>query len=166
MANQLKPLQRIFTDRLFRVPDYQRGYSWGEDQLEDFWHDLMHIPAGRKHYTGVLTLELVSQKVFESWPEDRWLIEKSGFQPYYVVDGQQRLTTAVILIRCILERIAPGAELNFVKREDLEARYVRRTGGVNQSYIFGYEKDNPSYEFLKTRILGGHSLSNQGIETL
>jgi len=82
------------------------------------------------------------------------------------VDGQQRLTTAVILIKCILDRVKPGGELNFLKKEDLEARYIRRTGGVNQSYILGYEKDNPSYEFLKTRIFGGTSLSAQGIETL
>lgn len=166
MANQLKSLQKIFTDRLFRIPDYQRGFSWGPVQLKDFWHDLTHIPSRRKHYTGVLTLEPVSAKISDSWHEDKWLIEKAGFQPYYVVDGQQRLTTAVILIQCILNRKPSGSELNFVTREDIEARYIVRTSGINQSYIFGYEKDNPSYEFLKTRIFGATSVSDQGTETV
>ncbi len=55
MPNQLKNVQTIFNERLFRVPDYQRGYSWGKDQLEDFWHDINNLPTGRNH-RGVETL--------------------------------------------------------------------------------------------------------------
>ena len=37
---------------------------------------------------------------------------------------------------------------------------------MSRSYIFGYEKDNPSYEFLKTRIFEEHSSSNNFEETI
>jgi hypothetical protein len=40
MATELKPLQEFFNKRLFRIPDYQRGYAWGLDQVKDFWDDL------------------------------------------------------------------------------------------------------------------------------
>ena len=29
----------MFQNRLFRIPDYQRGYAWTRDQLIDFWDD-------------------------------------------------------------------------------------------------------------------------------
>ena len=36
MANSnLKTLSEIFNEKVFRIPDYQRGYSWGVDELED-----------------------------------------------------------------------------------------------------------------------------------
>lgn len=43
MANELQPLSLIFPNRLFRIPDYQRGYAWQQSQLADFWDDLIHL---------------------------------------------------------------------------------------------------------------------------
>ena len=61
MNDQLLSLQRIFTDRLFRIPDYQRGYAWGEKEVREFWNDLERLPIGKNHYVGVLTLEPVME---------------------------------------------------------------------------------------------------------
>ena len=33
MANELQPLSLLFQNRLFRIPDYQRGYAWLQQQL-------------------------------------------------------------------------------------------------------------------------------------
>ena len=30
----------VLADRRLAVPIYQRSYSWGEDEVEEFWHDL------------------------------------------------------------------------------------------------------------------------------
>jgi uncharacterized protein with ParB-like and HNH nuclease domain len=40
MDTQLLTLSKIFTERLFRIPDYQRGYAWTDKQLRDFWNDI------------------------------------------------------------------------------------------------------------------------------
>ena len=40
---QLFSISEIFDKRILRVPDFQRGYSWGDRQLEDFWDDLEKI---------------------------------------------------------------------------------------------------------------------------
>ena len=36
-------LSEIIEGRYFRVPDYQRGYAWGERQLAEFWEDLNSV---------------------------------------------------------------------------------------------------------------------------
>jgi len=30
-------LSKIFFERIFRIPDYQRGYAWGEKEVNDFY---------------------------------------------------------------------------------------------------------------------------------
>lgn len=98
MKTELFTVSKIFTESLYRIPDYQRGYSWGDDQLADFWLDLEQLSSDAKHYTGVLTLEEVSEETWSSWDDDSWIIRSRRYQPYYIVDGQQRLTTVVLLI--------------------------------------------------------------------
>lgn len=56
-ANKLQSLTEIFNEKFFRIPDFQRGYSWQEKQLEDFWEDLINLQNDKTHYTGLLTVE-------------------------------------------------------------------------------------------------------------
>lgn len=98
MDTQLLTISKIFTERLFRIPDYQRGYAWTEKQLKDFWNDIQQLEAKQNHYTGVLTLEDVPKDIYRQWEDDLWIIENKSYKPYFIVDGQQRLTTAIVLI--------------------------------------------------------------------
>ena len=164
MGNELYSLAKIFNQKLFRIPDYQRGYAWTEHELDDFWHDLDRLPEIRNHYTGQLTLEKVPRETLQTWAEDTWLIA-DGFEPFFVVDGQQRLITAIILIKCLLEKVAAGSRLGARTKEELEAIYLVRRGDVSRAYIFGYQKDNPSYEYLKTQILEEPSCAYRGTQT-
>ncbi|NRD67523.1 DUF262 domain-containing protein [Corallococcus exiguus] len=154
MQSELYSLSKLFTDNLFRIPDYQRGYAWTEKQLKDFWSDLTLLSPDRDHYTGVLTLEEVRPSDYERWTDDLWIIRSRRFSPFYVVDGQQRLTTSLILIQSIIESIDSSSELNYTTPDDIRRRFIfeSKDKGISRSYIFGYEKDNPSYEFLKTKI--------------
>jgi hypothetical protein len=34
MSNELISLSTLFQNRLFRIPDYQRGYAWKKEQLD------------------------------------------------------------------------------------------------------------------------------------
>jgi len=108
MDSQLLTLSKIFTERLFRIPDYQRRYAWGEKQLKDFWTDIVQLEPDHNHYTGVLTLENVPKHTHQRWDEDAWIISAKNYEPFFVVDGQQRLTTAIILIQVILELALVG----------------------------------------------------------
>ncbi|EDM65101.1 hypothetical protein PE36_08311 [Moritella sp. PE36] len=153
MKTELYSISKIFTERLLRIPDYQRGYAWTNKQLKDFWNDILQIEKGHNHYVGVLTLEDVHEEKFSQWEDDLWIIKSKSYEPFFVVDGQQRLTTTVILIQCILESI-DLQELNYTKPDEIRKKFIfeSKDEGISRSYLFGYESDNPSYEFLKQRI--------------
>jgi uncharacterized protein with ParB-like and HNH nuclease domain len=175
---QLTNIDTIFKKKIFRIPDYQRGYAWQIRQLTAFWEDINSLETGKNHYTGVLSLEVVLKETWSTWTEDSWIIENKGYTPFFVVDGQQRLTTCIIFIQAIMEEAIELPQNTFQNKEDYELCdtkisdikkdfiFIQRSGSILRSYIFGYEKDNPSYEFLKTRIFNEVSTSNQYQETL
>lgn len=165
---KLNSLSDIFERRMLRIPDYQRGYAWKQHQIEDFWEDILLLEFDRIHYTGVITLEPVKPSLYQHWEKDLWLIEGVGFRPFYVVDGQQRLTTAMILLQAILETVEEDAKLNYQSITSIRKQFIffEADNKLQQSFIFGYEKDNPSDEYMKTKIFGEHSSSNQFVETL
>lgn len=159
-STKLQSLSEIFTNRIFRIPDFQRGYSWQESQLEDFWEDLDNLHPDKSHYTGLLTVEPISEesiKNSEKWRDDLWLFKK-GVSAYYIIDGQQRLTTIIVLLNEILRTLKEDEGINFGKKSEWVERFLYCTfENEYKSYVFGYEKDNPSDEYFKTKILEQHS---------
>ncbi|MBT9461270.1 MAG: DUF262 domain-containing protein [Rugosibacter sp.] len=160
------PFERLFTKKLFRIPDYQRGYAWQREQLRAFWEDLVNLKEDRSHYTGVLTLTEV--KSVERDSKEFWLVNDHSYRLYHVVDGQQRLTTFIIFIqaftdffRSLPENQGLSAREIYVTEDsltlaDIEECYLFR---INprvgfRTYMFGYTEDNPSQEYLSYRILG------------
>ena len=160
--NNILSLVEIFNESIFRIPDFQRGYSWEESQLDDFWEDIILLKNGRTHYTGLITVEqLLKENVseIEKWKEDLWLFD-AGQKAYHVIDGQQRLTTMIILIKVILDTLDDNESISFKKKKDWVKKFLYVEHGLYTSFIFGYEKDNPSDEYYRTNILGQTSSSS------
>ena len=165
--NELQSLSQIFQSKIFRIPDYQRGYAWQELQLRDFWEDLVNLQRDRYHYTGLLSLKGLSRQDSKKLShDDAWLLE-IGYKAYHIVDGQQRLTTFIILLNEIIELVCHLPEniekaeediyLGFDNIKDIRAKYLSRKRPPDDliiTYMFGYEHDNPSAEYLKYCILG------------
>ena len=159
MANsKLQRLTEIFNEKIFRIPDFQRGYSWQEAQLEDFWEDLMNLKENKIHYTGLLTIEPIPESKIQK--DDSWFL-RAGYKAYYLIDGQQRLTTAIILINEILNKFENDGIINCRKKSVWEEKFLFLSNIDDyKSYIFGYEHDNPSDEYFRTGILGQESSSS------
>jgi len=143
---ELKSLQEIFNEKNFRVPDYQRGYSWDKKELEDLWRDINVLDGSRYHYTGVLSV---------THHEDGAV---------YIVDGQQRLTSLIILINAICKssqveqvKIDGNGEcwLNDKNVDAYIGKYLHtRTGPQGETkLIFSYEADDPSATHFRREIL-------------
>ena len=79
-----KTVRELLTNKkTIKVPDYQRAYSWDEEQVNQFLYDV-------KEHTEKKTNYYVGHFLFE---------ERNG--DFYIIDGQQRLTTIVLLIYSI-----------------------------------------------------------------
>lgn len=154
--SKLQSLSEIFNNKIFRIPDFQRGYSWEERQLDDFWEDIQNLSSDKIHYIGLLTVEPIKScdiQNVEKWKDDLWLLKK-GMSAYYVIDGQQRLTTLIILLHEILRTFDDNEGINYGAKSEWIDRFLYRSyNQIYKSFVFGYEKDNPSDEFFKTKIL-------------
>lgn len=164
--SELQSLTNIFANKIFRIPDYQRGYAWQNPQLIDFWEDIINLRVDRYHYTGMLSIKQLSRtETTKLGNEAHWLLDK-GYEAYHIVDGQQRLTTFIIMLNEIIRLVRNLPEnkgksdkdilLDGDSIESICSKYISRKhpDGVVITYIFGYEKDNPSQEYLKHCILG------------
>ena len=72
------------------IPAYQRGYSWTQDQLDDFWSDLKDVkddPDDEQYFFG--TLVCINNG------------SSSGLHKFQLVDGQQRMATCLIFLSVI-----------------------------------------------------------------
>lgn len=180
--NDLLSLTDLFNRSIFRIPDYQRGYSWEELQLEEFWSDILNLLPNRDHYTGMISLKKLDRKYTsdEKWNDERWLLDNWNYNAYHVVDGQQRLTTFIILINEIVlfyKRINPDKEMNQIFINSIPLNKIEEdflviskpdSADIIKTFKFGYEVDNPSYEFFKHKILGepNSGLLNETFYTL
>lgn len=139
-------LPSLFANKCFRIPNYQRGYAWGEPQLNDLWDDIMDIQKNgttyRPHYTGAITLQQID--LSDLTPAERKL-SASGMEYYNVVDGQQRLTTLVILLNTLVKRITKG-------KKQLIENYIRTKQHVCR-FAYGDTNGN-SYRFFMKNIMG------------
>ena len=160
-------LDLLFKNKIFRIPDYQRGYAWQHAQLKSFWEDLINLQSARSHYTGVLTLTEINKSEIPVDAKEYWLVSDHSYRVYNVVDGQQRLSTFVIFIQALADFFRHMPENSDIAADeiyitdsltlaDLEKTYLfksNRKGGF-KTYKFGYTEDNPSQEYLRHRILG------------
>ena len=96
-------LQKILEGtQQYLVPLFQRPYSWEKQQWENLWNDLIDLTEQETitpHFMGsIVTLQTISV------PE--------GVSKYLLIDGQQRLTTILILLAVVRDRAKQQKEIN------------------------------------------------------
>ena len=97
----------LLANRLFSIPDYQRSYSWSERQRQDLFDDIEEI--WREDEDGIhFMATVVCHKLRQVKYGDERLTK------LHIVDGQQRLTTLVILLNAIRFALA-GEEKDVAK---------------------------------------------------
>lgn len=95
---QYLTLSKLLDGRLFRIPEYQRAYSWGKRQREDLFSDIKRLHA-KGPDEGHFMAAVVCLR------QDQQVLGTDLFHVVEIVDGQQRLTTLIILLRAIALRL-------------------------------------------------------------
>jgi hypothetical protein len=131
--NNTLTVEKLFSGRLLRVPDYQRGYAWDKKNWTDFLEDLDLLPRGKHHYTGTVVLDRVTKPPEGEAPEPTvWDVSGFGYEVFNIVDGQQRLTTVVLLLDAIRRELARFPEQGPLAR-GTTAAYVRVLTAAGES---------------------------------
>lgn len=118
-------LNDIFSNgKRYQVPEFQRDYSWEEEQWDDLWADILAVRDKKSdiHYMGAIVLQDLEGKNFS------------------VIDGQQRLATLSIIALAIIKRIDDLVKGEIETRENSE-----RKNRLTEQYIG--EKDAVSLRY-------------------
>lgn len=138
-------LELIGNGRIYRVPPYQRDYSWEEEQWEDLWNDIIDL-RGRpddRHYMGAL------------------VVEGKNDREFLIIDGQQRLATLSLLSLAVIAKLRNMAEsgkdsdANRERAAGLRSRFIGEKDPaslVESSKLFLNETDNAFYQDYLVQI--------------
>ena len=114
-ATEANFLEFLKKSSQFAIPIYQRTYSWTDRECHQLWADILRtgsndaIPA---HFTGSIVY-----------------IEKSLYQvtsqePLLVIDGQQRLTTVMLILEALARHVGSGEPVDGFSAKKLRNYYL------------------------------------------
>jgi hypothetical protein len=118
-------VESLLVSSYFHVPRFQRPYSWDDENLIDFWNDLI-TNKDNDYFIGSM------------------VVYKIAKQQYGVVDGQQRLTSITILL-CVIRN-----EMEALGRNDLALglhQLIERKNRENKDeYVIKTESSFPYFQ--------------------
>lgn len=93
---QDKEIQELLRGTFFKIPRFQRAYSWESDEVEDFWNDIVDNQDAN-YFIGSVVAYIVDKPMVG------------------LVDGQQRFTTVTIILSAIREKFKELGEEELAK---------------------------------------------------
>jgi uncharacterized protein with ParB-like and HNH nuclease domain len=154
MEEPFKPLslsvRQLFgnDDALYKIPQYQRPYKWEDEQVERLWDDIHE--AFTNEESNYFLGSIITAKPRGS--------EQSAYVD--VVDGQQRLTTLMILF-CVVRDMYPDINHEAVKENpnavdmDTINSSISRHGKAERLRLFTHAHHNAEFQKL---ILNGNTI--------
>ena len=149
-TNELITFAELFSgNHYFRIPDYQRGYSWnGDKEFLELWKDIIRLYHSnnpkRKHYTGMITLDEIKN---QTDIENENLYDTNSF---YIVDGQQRITSIVIILKAIIDYAKESEITSITSNENL--RFLLKGDSGIRRFGYSSRRQDGADEFFTKRI--------------
>ena len=128
-ANLLSFLQ---SSPQFVIPVYQRTYSWTERECQQLWDDIMRTGSDNQisaHFVGSIVYI------------EEGLYHVTTRPPLLVIDGQQRLTTVMLILEALARHLRDGEPVDGFSAQKLRNYYL----------LNPLEKDERGYKLLLTQ---------------
>ncbi len=115
-ASEAKLLEFLKKSEQFVIPIYQRTYSWTERECRQLWDDILR--AGRNedisaHFIG--SIVYIEAGLYQIINQSQML----------VIDGQQRLTTVILIIEALARQTGDAEPIDGFSARKLRNRYLR-----------------------------------------
>ena len=127
-----KNIKTLLTDKKsdFLIPDYQRPYAWQEEECQTLWED-------------IFTFAIPSEDATKFNSEDEYYLGpivtfKNSSNKLEVIDGQQRLTTIMLLLRAFHISFGEMKDENSKKIKELIESCIWKTdefGNANKNLL-------------------------------
>jgi uncharacterized protein with ParB-like and HNH nuclease domain len=102
-ASEVHLLTLIQKSNQFTIPIYQRTYSWTEVECEQYWQDIIRAGSRddlRSHFGGsIVDIAKTHSNIAQS-------------SPSLVIDGQQRLTTTMLLLKALSKNLGDAEPID------------------------------------------------------
>lgn len=140
----------------YRVPPFQRDYSWADDEWDDLWQDITGLSAEEgesSHYMGYLVLQ------------------SSDSRQFSIIDGQQRLTTISVIILAALSHLKDlvlagmDAANNSRRKEQLQNSYIGYIDPVSLIPRSKLELNRNNNRFYQTYLVPLEKLPQRGLNS-
>jgi hypothetical protein len=102
---------QMFAGRYFVIPQYQRHYAWTTRQCQELFEDCVMTarnPGHERFMSTITTIAPAGNSIYITCTDQSY----AQLRPLLVVDGQQRLTSILILISCICRQLNNTAARN------------------------------------------------------
>ena len=120
---------RTIFSREYQIPMFQREYSWEQEQCETLWDDLIYFHNEKDKKDKYFLGNIVVHPIDES-------------EKFSVIDGQQRLTTLLLLIRALFDNAGTVKALEeCLKIKDKLSSELTNNIRLNSDVIEGDKKN-------------------------
>ena len=114
-ATEAKLLEFLKKSPQFVIPIYQRTYSWTERECRQLWDDIIRTGSNddvAAHFVGSIVYV------------EKGLYQVTSQSPLLVIDGQQRLTTVMLLLEALARRVGDSEPLDGFAAKKLRSYYL------------------------------------------
>lgn len=158
-----RTIKSLFSDKKsdFLIPDYQRPYAWEEEQCQTLWDDIFTFAIPDNDYQKFNENEEYFLGSIVTFTNENKKLE--------VIDGQQRLTTLMLLLRAFYGRFENMKDSNSLSVKEMISQCIWKTDEFGKANLNELKinsevaTDNDKSEFLdilKTGIADKSKKSN------
>lgn len=143
---------------VFKIPRFQRDYSWEEENWSDLWSDILELVsvdgALSSHYMGYLVLQ-----------------RRSNSSVVDIIDGQQRMTTFTIFVlaclRILSELVQDNVDAvgNDKRIEEIRRTYIGHLDTVSLNVTSKLTLNRNNNDYFQNHLITLNPMPQRGYKT-